>query len=169
MEEVTKNKNKYELIKFIITGIVCALLDYLTCQLFLRICAPMNETWRIIISNTCGFIVGVIGNYFLSTYWVFKGKKDEKTVKSPLFITKFVILSIVACLLSIGTMVLCQIICQEVWNVEISNDQLQKIFTFTFWDDVVFWAYFISFCLKTLIGLIWNYLTRKYILYKEEK
>lgn len=163
-----KNSNFIEILKFIVTGLVCALLDYLTCQLVLKLCASLNDTWSMIISTTCGFIIGVIGNYFLSTYWVFKGKQDSKTVKSALFIVEFVLLSIVGLLLSVGTMSLCQIICDKAWSIDISVSQLNKIFTFTFWGDVVFWAYFISFCLRTLVGLVWNYLTRKYILYKKK-
>ena len=82
------------------------------------------------------------------------------------------LLSAGAMLLSIGTMELCAFVCLNAWNVDIISkaDQiLGEIFSFSFWDDIEFWAYFISFVIKTFVGLVWNYLTRKFILYREPK
>lgn len=167
-----KNKSLgLEIVRFTITGIVCALLDFLISQLFLEICKNLNHNWSQTISTAMGFIFGVTLNFVLSTFWVFKNVSDEtkKKSKTPLFIFWFVLLSLGALFLSIGTMLLCQYICNVSWGIDISNSSLEQIFTFNFWTDVVFWAYFISFCIRTLIGLIWNYFTRKFILYKKPK
>ncbi len=169
-----QDKNKsigYELLRFVITGAVCAVLDYLVCQIFLEICSSLSKEWSQVISTAMGFIFGVVLNFILSTFWVYKNVSDEtnKKSKTPLFITIFVTLSFVALLLSIGTMSLCTYLCDVWWGIDISESSLKEIFTFNFWGDVVFWAYFISFCLRTLIGLIWNYFTRKFILYKAPK
>ena len=164
-----KKDNLWELIKFLITGVVCALADFLTTALFLRICAGIEaEALKSAISLLAGFIVGVTLNYILSTFWVFKGKQDRSVTKSTKFIVAFVILSAIAYGLSYGTYELCRVIFQNTSNININDANISYILTFTFWGDALFWLFFLAFFLKTLVGLIWNYFTRKYILYKRK-
>ena len=83
---MSKKENTWELIKFLITGVVCAAADFLTTSLFLRICNGLPSALQSALSLLAGFIVGVILNYILSTYWVFRGKQDKKVTKSVSFI-----------------------------------------------------------------------------------
>ena len=53
--------------------------------------------------------------------------------------------------------------------VELSIMELIKENGIAFLAQNIFWAYFVSFVVKTLVGLVFNYFTRKYILYKEPK
>ena len=163
-----KDSNLWELIKFLITGVVCAIADFLTTSLFLKICNGLPVTAQSAISLLAGFIVGVTLNYILSTYWVFKGKQDKSVTKSTKFIVLFVIFSAIAYGLSYGTYELCRLIAWNAWNVNINDANIQYILKFTFWGDALFWLFFLAFFLKTLVGLIWNYFTRKYILYKRK-
>ena len=166
---MNKKENTWELIKFHITGAVCAAADYFTTSLFLRICAGIpNEIARSAISLLAGFIVGVILNYILSTYWVFKGKQDKAVTKSTRFIVLFVIFSAIAYGLSFLTYEGCRIIFSNASGVTINECRLDYILKFQFWGDLVFWLYTVAFVLKTLVGLVWNYFTRKYILYKRK-
>ena len=160
---------KSELLRFLITGVLCALLDFLVCKLFLKISQGLGEYPSIIISTAIGFLFGVALNYIMSTFWVFKNadkKEDKKTIK---FIVLFVLFSFVGLLLSVAMMTLCQFAVKQIWNINISDSDISTIFTSNFLRSASFWAYFISFCLKTLVGLIWNYFTRKFILYKPKK
>ena len=171
MEEEKKISRGNELVRFLITGVVCALIDFLTSYGVLALLnkGGLQGFWATAISTTCGFILGVIANYLLSTFWVFKNVSNKEKTKTVGFIVAFVSLSAVAWGLSVGTMELCSLVCRNAWNINIDENTdviIKKVFTFTFWDDVTFWAYFISFCLRTIVGLIWNYFTRKYILYK---
>ena len=163
-----KNENLWELIKFLITGVVCAIADFLTTSLFLKICEGLPDALQSAIALLAGFIVGVTLNYILSTYWVFKGKQDKTVTKSKRFIVLFVIFSAVAYGLSYGTYELCRIISNSAWSININEATIKYILQFTFWGDGLFWLYFLAFFLKTLVGLIWNYFTRKYILYKRK-
>ena len=163
-----KNENLWELIKFLITGVVCAIADLLTTSLFLKICEGLPDALQSAIALLAGFIVGVTLNYILSTYWVFKGKQDKTVTKSTRFIGLFVIFSAVAYGLSYGTYELCRIIFNSAWSININEATIKYILQFTFWGDGLFWLYFLAFFLKTLVGLIWNYFTRKYILYKRK-
>lgn len=165
--EIIKKETTKELIRFLLTGVLCALVDFIFCKLFLNICKGLGEYPAIIISTAVGFIFGVILNYLLSTFWVFKNsqKKDEEK-KSAKFITLFVLFSFVGLVLSVLMMALCQYLVKLFWGLNISDSDFSSIFKSNFLLNATFWAYFISFCLKTLIGLIWNYFTRKFILYK---
>ena len=166
---MNKKENLWELIKFLITGVVCAIADFLTTSLFLKICAGLPLTAQSAIALLAGFIVGVTLNYILSTFWVFKGKQDRSVTKSTRFIVLFVIFSAIAYGLSYGTYELCRLIFNNAWAININEATINYILQFTFWGDALFWLYFLAFFLKTLVGLIWNYFTRKYILYKRKE
>ena len=168
MEE-NKSSNRGELIRFLITGLVCALADFLTTSLFLMILKNAPVVVQSVVSLLAGFIVGVILNYILSTYWVFKGKQDSKVTKSVKFIVLFIIFSAIAYGLSLGTYELCRIIFLNTTQRNINEIGIDYLLRFTFWGNLTFWLYFIAFFLKTLIGLVWNYFTRKYILYKKRE
>ena len=168
MEKEEKNKKiSLELIRFVITGGVCALLDFLTCYLFVTILKPtgMNDTLITVLSTMAGFTVGVITNYILSTLWVFKNVREGTKSRSPLFITVFVLLSIGGWAISFGTMELCRIIILNASSININDVE----FKFSALGTALFWLYALSFVLKTLLGMVWNYLTRKFILYKAPK
>ena len=170
--ENKNNGNGRELIRFLITGVICAAADFLTTSLFLMIFKDLKENYpwlQSAIALLAGFIVGVILNYILSTYWVFKGKQDSAVTKSTKFIIIFVILSAIAYGLSYGTYELCRIIIDASAHRNINEIGIDYILTFTFWNNLTFWFYCLAFVLKTLIGLIWNYFTRKYILYKRKE
>ena len=171
--EKEKNNNLWELIKFLITGVVCAIADFLTTALFLKIFEFLKEQnldWlQSAIALLAGFVVRVTLNYILSTFWVFKGKQDRNVTKSKKFIILFVLFSAIAYGLSYGTYELCRLLFNSAWSININDATISYILQFTFWGDALFWLYFLAFFLKTLIGLIWNYFTRKYILYKRKE
>lgn len=168
-ESNKKAADRRELIRFLITGLICAIADFLTMSLFLRILSGLPSGWQNALSLLAGFIVGVILNYLLSTYWVFKGKQDEKVTKSATFIIVFVLFSVIAYALSYGTYELCYRIALNAWHVNISEaGKIDHILKFQFWGELAFWLYVIAFVLKTFVGLVWNYFTRKYILYKRK-
>lgn len=174
MEKVDRSKSKWwELFRFLVCGVAAALSDYLAAQLIVLAMPGVNQVVVTIVSTLVGFIVGVVVNYFISTYWVYQNVDKEVKTKSKRFITWFVILSLIAMLLSIGTMLLCDLVVTKAMQldsiVEVSIISLIKNYGISFLSQVNFWSYFVSFVLKTLVGLVWNYFTRKYFLYKEPK
>ena len=168
MNEKQQITRKTEVIRFIITGLICAIADFLVTELFLLLLQPLPDLAKGCISTLAGFVVGVILNYLLSTFWVFTGVDDTKKTKTVGFIVLFVILSAVAFGLSFGTYELCHIIFLNAWGFNIYNQSIKEIFKFTFWGNAEFWLFALAFVLKTIVGLIWNYFTRKYILYKNK-
>lgn len=164
-----KKENLWELFKFLVTGLVCALADFLTTALFLKICGALPAAAQSAIALLAGFLVGVTLNYILSTFWVFRGKQDRSVTKSKKFIILFVVFSAIAYGLSYGTYELYRIIIVKAASININDADINYILKFTFWGDALFWLFFLAFFLKTLVGLIWNYFTRKFILYKRKE
>lgn len=169
-----KKSRLLELVRFLICGVAAALTDYLMCQLVIFLLPKaMGETWITVISTAIGFIFGVVVNYLISTFWVYQNVDKDVQTKSKKFIFWFFILSLIAMLLSIGAMLLCDVVIVNGLHmdsiVKLSIMELIKEFGIGFLAQAIFWAYFVSFCIKTLVGLVFNYFTRKYILYKEPK
>ena len=174
MQKVDRSKSKWwELFRFLVCGVAAALSDYLAAQLIVLIMPGVNEIVVTIVSTMIGFLVGVVVNYLISTYWVYQNVDKSVQTKSKKFIFWFVVLSFIAMLLSIGTMLLCDVVVTQAMKldsiVHISIISLIKENGISFLAQINFWTYFISFVLKTLVGLVWNYFTRKYILYKAPK
>ena len=171
MDKQNRDKKiSLEIIRFLITGIVCAIADFLTSFGVKEALFALETEWlKIAIYTFCGFIVGVILNYFLSTYWVFKNVKDKKKTKTAGFIALYVLLSAIGWGLSYGTMQLCTIAFNAWAGVDISESLIKQGLTFDLLLTAHFWLYVLAFGLKTFVGMVWNYLTRKFILYKAPK
>lgn len=174
MVDAKKNRG-LELLRFLVCGAAAALTDYLFSQLMVLILHNhIPEIWTTIISTGVGFICGVVVNYLISTFWVYQNVDKNVKTKSKTFVMWFVILSFIAMMLSIGAMLLCNLVITTIWGndysiVQVSVMELMKTYKFGFLAQGIFWAYFVSFVIKTLVGLVFNYFTRKYILYKEPK
>ena len=170
-----KTNRGLELVRFLICGVAAALTDYLFAQLTVFLLHNvLNEIWTTIISTAVGFAFGVAVNYLISTFWVYQNVDENIKTKSKRFILWFVLLSLAAMLLSIGAMLLCNLVAVSIGGpensiVNLSVMELINEYGFGFLKQSIFWAYFLSFCIKTIVGLVFNYFTRKYILYKEPK
>ena len=169
-----KTSKSWELLRFLICGCAAALTDYLFCQLTIFLLGRwISGNWLTVISTAIGFIFGVTVNYLISTFWVYQNVDKSIKTKSKMFIFLFVVLSLAAMLLSIGAMLLCDLVVVYGIHMEsivtLSLMELIKDNGWAFLAQGIFWAYFISFCIKTIVGLVFNYFTRKYILYKEPK
>lgn len=176
MSNDVQSKNKKlsgEILRFLITGCICALLDFLTCYLVSALLGNIITVEPVLVAlyTLAGFIVGVSANYLLSNLWVFKNvskenKKEQKTLK---FVIIFVLLSAVGWIISFITMYLCTIIFDSAFSININDFSLGDIFNFKTWATLGFWLFVIAFILKTFFGMVWNYLSRKFILYKAPK
>ena len=86
---VEDKKLSKEIIRFLITGCICALLDFLVCYLVNALFKNIITIEPILVAlyTLCGFIVGVLANYLLSNLWVFKNVEDKSKQKTPKFIS----------------------------------------------------------------------------------
>ena len=91
-----KNETFEQALKYIITGIFCTVLDMLTLYLLTEYLSVYY-----IISAVFSFIVGVILNYIMSTFWVFKIRIIESRRLELLY---YIIISLVGLVISIFCM-----------------------------------------------------------------
>lgn len=130
----------YEIIRFILVGVIASLFDFATCFVFqFYILKSLNAVAITILSVTAGFIVGVIINYLCSVYMVYKSSTSNKS-KTLYGKVLFLVLALVG--LGLGYL-------------------LQYCFY-----DVLHLGYVLTFIIRTLIVLVWNYLSRKFFIFK---
>lgn len=136
----------WELFRFALVGIVASVADFL-CTSLTR--AGLNATGLAVMSSgttiitviavTVGFAVGVVINYLLSVYMVYKSS-NRSTARKWWGVLLFILLSAVGLLIGIGI---------EAWLY-----------------DSVGLSYILVFIIRTVIVLVWNYISRKLILFR---
>lgn len=161
-----------EILRFIVVGIIATLVDLLLNYLFVFL---IPNSWdgdlKIAICTTAGFIGGVIINYILSIIWVFQNVADEKDAKSKKNFFMFVLLSAIGLVLGIAFMSGFNAFSVASFHIDLYSWQpssLSDIFSnlgliFT---SAGFWLFTFFFCVKTLIVLFYNYLSRKIFIFK---
>jgi len=152
---IQKFNSKYprltEIIRFLIIGGLATVIDFLAMGITLYCFEPSlyphfynvwigggaPSTLATIIGTAIGFIVGLIFNYIFSIIFVFQDKGNSKTTKGFIIFT----------LLSIGGLLIHIIGMYIGYNLMGINEWLLKI-------------------IFTIIVLIYNYITRKVIIFK---
>lgn len=159
MNKLLNNKPLfYEIIRFVIVGGVATLVDFAISSLFQYVIYPNQAIWTILpfikvtasvfISTMMGFTFGVIVNYILSILVVFKNVENKKTSRSIRGFLIFVGLGIIGLLLNIAIK-------------ELGNSIMAYESSFIWFVAV--------FAFATLIVLIYNYISRKLILFRPGK
>ena len=132
----------YEIVRFALVGVIAALFDLSTCWLFAFIILP--GSWIpiavTIVSVSCGFIVGVVVNYLCSVYMVFKNTSEKDKSRTHTGRILFLFLAFIGLLMGYG---------------------LQYLFY-----DYIGLGYVLTFVIRTLIVLVWNYFSRKRFIFK---
>ncbi len=136
----------WELFRFALVGVVAAIADFLTTSTTRTALSATGlstiKNGNIIITTiavTAGFIVGVIVNYILSVYMVYKSSKNSSAGKWW-GVLLFVGLSAVGLGIGIGL---------EMWLY-----------------NRLGLSYILVFIIRTAVVLIWNYVSRKLIIFR---
>lgn len=159
MKKILTNKPlMYEILRFVIVGGVATLVDFVIASLFQYLIYTSSATWLILglipitasvfVSTIMGFTFGVIVNYVLSILVVFKDVEDKKKSRSVMGFIIFVALGTIGFLINLAI--------KEVGNMILA------------FEGNFFWFAFV-FAFATLIVLIYNYISRKLILFRPSK
>lgn len=155
--------NKKEILRFIIVGVIATIFDYVTKILVTSaIGDKLSDNYKTLIGYACGFIVSVIVNYILSTFFVFKNVEDKNKSKSFKSMILFFIFSFIGFLLGLGIFYGCFYLF-KIWNIDIMSFSI-----FKFYESITnpeFYLYTLVFVIQTLIVLVFNYTTRKKFIY----
>lgn len=170
----------WELVRFLVIGIYGTLID-LAVEGWVT---SMFSSWSNGVSNhiavffiqflisVIGFIVSCPASWSLTTVWGFKNVREEdeakaRTLKGTLRFTFYAFLGLL-----IGAIIqfLGYMTCLDWtgWGIDILNDfNFSKIFSGG--GTAVLWAWLTVFVIRTAVTMVWNYLTRKFILYRAKE
>ena len=136
-----------EVIRFALTGGICFLVE-------LAVLILLKGSLKIdtLIATPIAFLISVILNYLLCVVWVFRGAKNRGTgAKAGFLITSLIGLGL--------------------------NELLMLLFRLILGEDAVILTlggreirmYVLNKCLATLIVMIWNYFSKRAVLYRKAK
>ena len=136
-----------EVIRFALTGGVCFLVE-----LGVLILLKGGLGLDTLIATPIAFLVSVILNYILCVVWVFKGVENKGTAAKAGFL--------ITSLIGLGL-----------------NELLMLLFRVTLGEEQVILSlgghdlkmYVLNKCLATLIVMIWNYFSKRAVLYRKAK
>ena len=119
----------------------------------------------LILALTYTSLFGVYGQFgdFKTTY--IKGAEDKEGTRSAKGMAKFALFAFLGLLCGAIVQFLGYMTCIEWsgWGINILDIDFSTLFGS---DVLVFWSYTVVFVLKTAATTIFNYVTRKFILYK---
>lgn len=146
----------YEILRFLLVGVIATGVDYLFYILgSYLLFRSMDTTWCTILSTALGFVAGNFVNFGLSIVFVFKGAKEDKKTHSFMSFLIFTIIGIIGLFIKMG--------------VQTGGNYLLLTLAFPELEKGMFWYWFIDtfvYCVATLIVLIWNYVGRKLLIFK---
>lgn len=149
----TKKQIFFEILRFLIVGGIATISDYAVfyfCNLV--VFKNINEYANLILSTFLGFTTGLIVNWVLQRF-VYRYLDNEITKNKKVFL-KFLIVSLIGLgMTELGINLASPLYGEVYWHI---------IFKFDFWK--LFFK-----MLMTVIVLIWNYLARKFYVFKVKK
>ena len=152
----TKKQLFWEIFRFLLVGGLATVVDYLVATLCYAVLLPpslIGETWALILSTAFGFCVGLIINWFLSLLFVFKAIRDKKEASSKKSFFIYLIICVIGLAISILGMQLVKVIpAFSLFGLE------------TFLGSP--WHWWMMKCIMTLVVLVWNYMGRKFFVFK---
>ena len=140
-----KKSRAAEVIRFALTGGICFVVE-LAILILLRGRFGVDT----LIATPIAFLISVILNYLLCVIWVFRGAKNQGAgAKAGFLITSLIGLGL--------------------------NELLMFLFRLTLGEDTVILTlggkevsmYVLNKCLATLIVMIWNYFSKRAVLYRK--
>lgn len=174
--ESYKKSRKWEIIRFLVIGIVATIFDAGTRLLVAYLLKSAPDWVATGVSVLAGFIVGVAVNYIFSVLWVFQNVEDENKAKTQKSLWLFVLLGFIGFLfhegLNYGSEALFNLGGISIVAGQQSVIDTIKDGTWSFFTNINFWMWAIIFVVGTLIVLVWNYWSRKkwiFIAPKEEE
>lgn len=169
---MNKKSRLFEIIRFGVTGIVATIVDFAVSYLLRLAFVNSHSTYlATAVCVTAGFVVSLVVNWFMSKLWVFQNVDKEENFNQAKYVWSFIGLSVGGFILGTGLMVLGEYICGVAWGISYPANPFDENIWGNLFNEggLSFWAYFIMFGLKTVIVLVYNYITRKLLIFKEPK
>ncbi len=176
-KEANKKKLSLELIRFFFVGVLCTVIDFALSYVIVWALADnlsaINEWTGYVsfaIAVTVGFVVSCCVNFVLSRTVVFKNVDKNINTKTAKAFWTYFFLAVGGWLIGLGLQEAGVYLCNYLWELDISLDIANVS-----WSNLLetgglaFWAFLVIFVIKTIVTLVYNYLTRKFIIFKAPK
>ena len=147
LKKILKDQRILEFLRYAVVGGISAVVDMAVNYLMLYVIfgATSGDTWKVAISVTVGFTVGLLLNFVLSNLFVFKSEEQKKKGKTFGAFAVYAIIGIIGLGLT---------------------ELLTICGTFFIGEEGIF--YLILTCFVKGVVLIWNYIGRKIFVYREK-
>lgn len=180
-KEKYKKSGFWEIVRFLVTGVLATLVDagvffLLMKFVFNGLVEEGGENgwggylaWGI--STTISFLASCLFNFFISRLWVYQNVDKNINTKTQKAFWTYVGLAAIGWLIGLGIQEAGVLLCNQLYP----DLNLTANFTKVSWSDLwneaglAFWAFAIIFVIKTCVTLVYNYLTRKFIIFKAPK
>ena len=177
-----KDRNKslfWELVRFVIIGIYGTLIDtavegWLTSMLSSRSAQAghIGAFFILFAISVIGFLVSTPASWSLTSVWGFRNveKEAEKKAKSFKGLFVFAFWAAMALLLGAFIQFIGYMTCLEWsgWNINILGGFNFDVM-FNQGHTEIFWAWAVVMVIRTAFTMVFNYLTRKFFIYKAPK
>lgn len=167
----------FELVRFVVIGIYATVIDMAVEGWVTSIFSGWSEgvTHHVAVFfiqfliSVIGFVVSTPATWSLTTVWGFKNVRedDEKKARSFKGTLRFTFWAFLALLIGAFIQFIGYMTCLDWsgWGIDILNDfNFSKIFSGA--GTRVLAAWLTVFVIRTAVTMVWNYLTRKFILYR---
>lgn len=176
-----KRSRFLEIMRFVVVGLICTLIDaaifYSLMKFLFQPIASLGGSggygeylaWGI--AKTIAFLLSAIVNFLLSRLWVYQNVDKRVNTKSPKVFWAYIGLAALGWLIGIGVYESGVLICNIAWpDLHLATDFV-KVSWKEMWNGsgMAFWAFVIIFLINTFITMVYNYLTRKILIFKEPK
>ena len=177
-KEKRKKSHGLEILRFIVIGILCTAIDFFVQFALMKWAFPSlvaKGTWGEYLSwglsVTIAFIIANVINFLFSRLWVYQNVDKNINTKSARAFFTYLGLGAGGWLIGLGLQELGVWVCNISFaDIKITYDFTQVSFGNLFEEGgLAFWAFCIIFAIKTIVTMIYNYLTRKLIIFKEPK
>lgn len=180
-KEERKKSRFFEILRFMVTGVICTLIDaglffILMKFVFNGLAQEGGENgyggylaWGI--STTISFLASCLVNFFFSRLWVYQNVDKKVNTKTQKAFWTYVGLSALGWLIGLGIQECGVLLCNSLWPELKLSINFVKVSWADLWNKagLAFWAFAVIFVVKTCITLVYNYLTRKLIIFKAPK
>lgn len=172
LEEVPEKKGRLfmELIRFVVIGVVATAIDYVVSLLFAYLMSftGWNEAGEMgkygiwAVATAAGFLVSNVFNFLLSYIWVFDGGKKQK----KRFWT-FTLLGLIGLVLGIAIQLSGTAVADAAFGIDLGNLTAGFFDVLGSGDYIVIVAFTVVFVIKTAVTMVYNYVSRKLVLFKD--
>lgn len=180
-KEKHKKSRFWEIIRFLVVGVLATIVDAgvffaLMKFVFNGLAEQGGDNgwggylaWGI--STTISFFVSCLFNFILSRLWVYQNVDKKVNTKTAKAFWTYVGLGAIGWLIGLAIQEGGVFLCNTFWPELKLSINFVKVSWTDLWNEagLAFWAFAAIYVIKTCIVLIYNYLTRKFIIFKAPK